>query len=81
MPVIGGFNDQPETIEALGRFVQNLKTVKQIDLLPYNSGGIAKAERLGKTGRIVNARRLSEEQMKELANQLQQMGFTVKIGG
>ncbi len=81
MPIIGGFNDQPETIEALGRFVQNLKTVKQIDLLPYNSGGLAKAERLGKTGKIFNARRPSDEQMKEFANQLQQMGFTVKIGG
>jgi len=81
VPVIAGFNDSPDSIQAIGQYVQNLKTIKQIDLLPYNSGGIAKAERLGKSERMFRSRRLSEEQMKKLAQTLQEMGFCVKIGG
>lgn len=81
IPVIGGFNDTLETIQAIGHFVQNLKTIKQIDLLPYNSGGIAKAERLGKSERMLKGRRPSDEQMQNLSLCLKQMGFHGKIGG
>jgi pyruvate formate lyase activating enzyme len=81
IPVIGGFNDQPAQIRAIGEFVKSLKTVKQIDLLPYNSGGFSKAERLEKQQAVMKATRPTDQQMRELAQLLKQMGFQVKIGG
>jgi pyruvate formate lyase activating enzyme len=81
IPVIGGFNDQPAEIGAIGEFVKSLKTVKQIDLLPYNSGGFSKAERLEKQQAVMKATRPTDEQMRELAELLEQMGFQVKTGG
>jgi pyruvate formate lyase activating enzyme len=81
IPIVVGFNDDLKTIENIGRFVKNLKTIHQIDILPYNSGGLAKVERLGKPERMFKSRRPSDEQMQALAQCLQQQGFLVKIGG
>ncbi|MEJ5260260.1 MAG: glycyl-radical enzyme activating protein [Anaerohalosphaeraceae bacterium] len=81
IPIIPGFNASPKVIEAIGQFIQNLKKIKQIDLLPYNSGGLAKAERLGKSEQMFRSSRPSEQQMQELAQRLRQMGFTVTMGG
>lgn len=81
IPVITGFNASTKVIEAIGQFIQNLKKIKQIDLLSYNSGGLAKAERLGKSEQIFRFSRPSEQQMQEFAQQLRHMGFTVTIGG
>lgn len=81
IPIVVGFNDQIDTIQAIGRFLQNLKTIKQIDLLPYNSGGIAKAERLGKSELMFQSRRPSDEQMQAFSESVRKMGFLVKIGG
>lgn len=81
IPVITGFNASTKVIEAIGQFIQNLKKIKQIDLLPYNSGGLVKAERLGKSEPMFRSSRPSEQQMQEFAQQLRQMGFTVTVGG
>lgn len=81
IPVVGGFNDQPREIRAIGEFIKSLKSVKQIDLLPYNTGGLAKAERLGKPQAVQKAVRPSDEQMRAFSEVLEQMGFQVTIGG
>lgn len=81
IPVIGGFNDQPTEIRSMGEFIKSLKTIKQIDLLPYNSGGISKAERLEKRQGMMKAARPTEPQLREFTELLEQMGFQVKIGG
>ena len=81
IPLVPGFNDQSEEIEAIGKFVKSLKIVKQIDLLPYNSGGVSKAERLGRQQEVLTARRPSDEQIRILSEQLKSMGFQTKTGG
>ena len=50
VPIIPGFNDDRANIEETARFVQGLKSVRRIDILPYNRGGLEKAVRL--TGEI-----------------------------
>lgn len=65
----------------MGEFIKSLKTIKQIDLLPYNSGGISKAERLEKQQGMMKAARPTEPQLQEFTKLLEQMGFQVKIGG
>ena len=47
-PLIPGHNDSLESLHALGRFVRELDTVREVDLLPYHRMGSAKYERLGR---------------------------------
>ncbi len=81
IPLVPGFNDRPEEIETIGKFVKSLKIVKQIDLLPYNSGGVSKAERLGRQQDVLTTRRPSDEQIRILSERLKSMGFQTKTGG
>jgi pyruvate formate lyase activating enzyme len=81
IPVVPGFNDTPEEINAIVQFVKSLKTIQQIDLLPYNSGGVSKARRLGRDGEIMQQPRPDEAMMQSLAVDVRQEGFKVNIGG
>lgn len=81
VPIVPGFNDDRANLEATARFVQGLKTVRRIDILPYNRGGLEKAGRL--TGRIdlMQAQTPSDSTMNGIAEFLRGYGFEVKIGG
>lgn len=81
VPVVPGFNDTPDVIENIGRFVKNLKTIREIDLLPYNGGGHSKAKRLGQKSAVPQRRQASVSEMKRLAECLRGLGFIVKVGG
>lgn len=81
IPIIPGFNDRAEDIESIGTFIKSLKIVKQIDLLPYNSGGTAKAERLGKGQEVLKTVRPDDQQIRKFSEILEAMDFQVKTGG
>lgn len=81
IPVVPGFNDETEAIEAIALFVRGLKTIRQIDLLPYNSGGSAKARRLGRQADVPQRQPVSESAIKQFAERLAEHGFVVKVGG
>jgi pyruvate formate lyase activating enzyme len=49
MPLIPGFNDDPEQVEALARFVASVPGVRQVNLLPYHGTAAHKWKSLGKT--------------------------------
>ncbi len=42
VPLIPGANDDPANIEAVERFASSIAAVRQVEYLPYNSGGIEK---------------------------------------
>lgn len=81
VPIVPGFNDDRANIEETARFVQGLKSVRRIDILPYNRGGLEKAVRL--TGKIdlMQAQAPSDGTMAEITETLRGYGFEVKIGG
>ncbi len=81
IPVIPGFNDTAEAVDAIARFVKTMNTIHQIDLLPYNSGGVSKAQRLGGRIQILHGRRPDKELMAELENCVRQYGLKTTIGG
>jgi pyruvate formate lyase activating enzyme len=81
IPFIPGFNDQPETIENIGKLVKQMKNIHQIDLLPYNSGGWHKSERIGLDYTLQNIREPNDTTMESYAGILRKMGFKVHIGG
>ena len=80
-PVIPGYNDGAEAIHRLGRFVRDLETVEEIDLLPYHGLGQSKYERLGQDYVLGNQPSLEHSDLEELREILLSYGFRVKIGG
>jgi len=81
VPIIPGFNDDRANIEGTARFVQALKTVRRIDILPYNPGGLEKAIRLTGKVDLMQAQAPGNDTMNEIAETLRGHGFEVKIGG
>ena len=81
IPIIPDFNSGPDNIEQTARFVQSLKTVHRVDILPYNRGGLEKAVRLIGEVDLMQAQTPSDDTMSEIAQTLRGYGFGVKIGG
>jgi pyruvate formate lyase activating enzyme len=81
IPVVPGFNTQPETIESIGKLVSQMKSIRRIDLLPYNGGGRHKSERIGVKYSLEDLPEPESQTMRGLANILEKMGFEVHIGG
>jgi pyruvate formate lyase activating enzyme len=80
-PVIPGYNDDEESIHALARFVQELGTVHEVDLLPYHRFGRGKYQQLGMEYPMGDEPSLKEEEVTGLRDILISYGFWVKIGG
>ena len=64
VPMIPNFNDSPEDVRAIARFVREELGAIDMDLLPYNKLGEVKYERLGKT--CFTAKAQSDEEMQHL---------------
>ena len=81
LAVVPGFNDEPSNIEKTAEFAASLKGIERIDLLPYNTGGREKADRLTVDYPIMKTNKPSDEQIASIASTIEGFGFEVKIGG
>ncbi len=81
VPIIPGFNSDRANIEQTAQFVQSLKTVRRVDILPYNRGGLEKAVRLNGRIDLMEAQAPDDGTMTEIADTLRSYGFEVKVGG
>ncbi|MHC4463541.1 MAG: glycyl-radical enzyme activating protein [Planctomycetota bacterium] len=81
IPVIPGFNDDQANIEATGKFAASLPRVSRIDLLPYNRGGKEKSARLTAGIKLMQTETPDEKKMDSIAENLNNYGFEVKMGG
>jgi pyruvate formate lyase activating enzyme len=81
IPIIPGFNSGRDNIEQTARFVQSLRSIRRVDVLPYNRGGLEKAVRLTGGVDLMQAQTPSDDTMSEIAETLRGYGFEVKIGG
>ena len=81
IPIIPGFNSDQDNIEQTAEFVRSLKTVRRVDILPYNRGGLEKAVRLTGEVDLMRVQAPDDDTMSEIANTLKEYGFEVKIGG
>lgn len=64
VPIIPNFNNSPEDVRTIARFVREELGAIEMDLLPYNKLGEVKYERLGKKGFTAEAQ--SDEEMQNL---------------
>jgi pyruvate formate lyase activating enzyme len=81
VPIIPGTNDDRDSIHQIGAFAATLPLLPQVQLLPYHHTAADKYARLERPYAFPEMRPPTEEQMRELAQVLEDLGFQVKIGG
>jgi glycyl-radical enzyme activating protein len=82
IPLIPGFNAEPQTVAAIAEFVRHLPgPVLGIDLLPYHMLGKAKYTALGRTYPWAGHARLSEAEVGACAAAVRAHNLPVAIGG
>ena len=63
--LVPGLTDDPNSLRSLRTFVESLKTVERVELLPYHNMAIGKWEQLGIPYTLKDARTPTEEEVKE----------------
>ena len=82
VPVIPGFNDRVDEIEAIARYAASLNGVKKMHLLPYHRLGQDKYEGLGREYLMKDVLPPSNEYMQELLEHAVKVsGLDCQIGG
>ncbi|SBT13481.1 4-hydroxyphenylacetate decarboxylase activating enzyme [Vibrio celticus] len=81
IPVIPGFNDNAEEIQAIGQFAQMMSNVDTIHLLPYHNYGENKYSLLGLSYPLQGIESNLDEKIDQLKSKVESMGFTCHIGG
>jgi pyruvate formate lyase activating enzyme len=82
IPIIPGFNDSTENIEATGRFIATeLGTSIEVYLLPYHRLGETKYQRLEKPGNPVSISPPDEKSIMKLKEILESFNLLVHEGG
>ena len=81
IPLISGVNDDDQSIQSLTEYLQSLKNIKHISLLPYHSGGCEKYRNLKKEDSLKTFQPPSGMRIDEIGKLLIEAGFSVKTGG
>ncbi len=80
-PLIPGVNDDEKNLEAMASFLSRLRSVEQVNILPYHKGGVEKIRRLGREGEFAVFEPPSEEKVQSVMDFFARRGFRVKRGG
>lgn len=81
IPIVPGFNDDIDEARRLGRFVEDLPGVDEVDILPYHKSGVEKYRRLGRPYALSDAIEPSRERLEAIAAEIARHVPRVLIGG
>ena len=82
VPLVPGLNDSAENISSIAAFTRNLKSVHQIDLLPYHRFGISKYEALGHPYALSSLQSPGKEDVEKAKHIIvEQFNLQCNIGG
>ena len=81
MVVIPGVNAAPGTVERLCEFLNEIRGISSISLLPLHKSATEKYKRLDKKFLMADFEVPDDEKMKCVADIFQSNGFNVQIGG
>jgi pyruvate formate lyase activating enzyme len=81
MPLLAGVNDGEEDIRAAVAFLGSLPKIRTVGLLPYHSGGFAKARRLGTEASFRTFEPPTAERYAAIEADFRKAGFLVHRGG
>ena len=80
VPVVPGFNDAAEDIRDIATLGASLNGVRQLDLLPYNSSGVSKGQRLIDSKEILRCESPALEKIQELERIVKSVGLFATEG-
>ena len=78
IPLIPGYTDSKENIEASGQFLSRIG-ISRVDVVPYHQLGMGKYERLGKKYALSGVEAMSDERTEICMQMLQRYGLEVDI--
>jgi pyruvate formate lyase activating enzyme len=81
IPVVPGVNDDPAELESLAQFAAELKSVRQVNLLPYHRTALVKFQRLYRPYSLNATAAPSTEMMARAAAPFERLGLPTRIGG
>jgi pyruvate formate lyase activating enzyme len=81
LPLIAGFNDSRENLEATAEFTRSLAGVRRIDILGYHRLGEPKYRRLERDYALDGQPSLPAERIAWARQILEERGFEVRMGG
>lgn len=74
--LVPGVTDSQEDLEALGKYVKTLKTVKRFEVLPYHTLGVYKWKELGIEYLLPDVKPPTKEEIKRANDILDTAGYT-----
>jgi pyruvate formate lyase activating enzyme len=80
IPLVPGVNDTAAEVDGLGRFLASAG-IREVDLLPYHTAGVAKYRRLGRSAPMPEAVPPSPSQVEAARRHLERFGLFVRAGG
>ena len=80
-PLIPGFNDDVDNLEAMASFVVSLPHRHPVFVLPYHPIGLDKYRRLGKNAPEVGYRSPSDDELEVVVRRMRSHGLEVHSGG
>jgi len=80
-PLIPGINDGRNVNEMKNYLIDNCPDFKEIHILPYHNIATHKYRQFGIENKMESQSEPSKEQISEVKNIFEDVGFTVKIGG
>lgn len=81
IPIIPTITDTSQNLDEMLNFIMSLKTVLEIDLLPFHKTAKSKYEKMRKENRLPNLEPLTAIEMDSIKNKFSRLGYPVKIGG
>jgi pyruvate formate lyase activating enzyme len=81
IPLVAGVNEDDDNIQRTIAFLESLKTIKRVGILPYHSGGLEKARRIGQESHFRKFETPSEERIAAIEAAFREAGFEVRRGG
>jgi pyruvate formate lyase activating enzyme len=83
IPVIPGFNDDPDHLRKLRHFLKETKngSLKKINLLPYHKTGFSKYKKFNIPYQMEITEPPSREKMQKMKEFFMETGINIKIGG
>jgi pyruvate formate lyase activating enzyme len=81
VPVIPGYNDDPENLSAVAALAAATPNVRRLSLLPYHRTGAGKLVRLGRADALAGVAAPGAAGLRELAARMASAGIETRIGG
>ena len=81
IPLVPGINDSPDELDGMGGFLAE-HGLRDVDLLPYHTAGLAKYRRLGRDAPMPpDTTPPSDAHVAQARGRLEQFGLSVHVGG